>query len=123
MQIAFPNINCPVIITPLVRERGDKTCDIGSPLPELREKFPSYDYLHFSSDFWWNCNQDEPFKFLRETKESLRQRQTELIEFLKTRQEKTVVIITHGQFIKTLVGKKMQINNCGIKKISLDEIN
>ena len=123
MQLAFPNIKCPVIITPLARERGDKTCDIGIPLSEIRQKNPQYDYFHFENEYWWNCDPNSPFEFLKESKESLVQRQKELVDFLKTRQEKVVVIISHGQFIKTLVGKKMQIKNCGIKKIRLDELN
>ena len=123
MQIAFPNPKCPVIITPLVRERGDKCCDIGTPLSQLTEKYPQYEFLHFENEYWWNCNQENPFEFLREGKESLLERQKEFIKFLRGRSERIVVIITHGQFIKTLVGRKLQISNCGIKQISLDDIN
>lgn len=122
MQLAFPNIKCPVIITPLVRERGDKTCDIGSPLSKLKESYPDYEYLHFDNEHWWHCNQDNPFEFSKESRESLRSRQDALIEFLRTRSEKVVIIISHGQFIKTLIGKKIQIKNCGIKRLSLEGI-
>ena len=122
MQIALPDIKCPVIITPLIRERCDKTCDIGIPLSQLRERYTEYEFLHFNSEHWWHCDQSAPFELLKETPESLRNRQRELIEFLKTRSEKVVVMVTHGQFIKKLIGRRLQIKNCGVKKLSLDEL-
>lgn len=122
MQIAFPDVNCSIIISPLVRERGDKLCDKGIPLPLLQERYPQYEFMHFSSDIWWSCDPNPPHDFIKESNESLHFRQQELIEFLKTRSETIVVIITHGQFIKTLTGKKTQIGNCGIRKFSLTEI-
>jgi broad specificity phosphatase PhoE len=122
MQIAFPDANCHIIISPLVRERGDKLCDMGTPLPLLQEKYPQYEFLHFNSDIWWSCQPEPPHDFIKETRESLQARQRELIEFLKTRAEEVVVIVSHGQFIKTLAGKRMQIGNCGIKKFALNEL-
>jgi broad specificity phosphatase PhoE len=123
MQIAFQGIECPVIVTPLARERGDKTCDIGIPFSKLREKYPQYEYLHFNNEHWWNCDQANPFEFLKETKESLRKRQAEFIEFLKSRTEKFVVVVSHGQFIKTLTGKKLQMRNCEVRCLSLEDIS
>lgn len=122
MQILFPNPQCPVIITPLARERGDKCCDIGTPLSQLQEKYPQYQYCHFENDFWWNCEQSKPFEFLKESKSSLKLRQKQLIEFLKNREEKVVVLVSHGQFIKSLIGRRMQIKNCGVKQLDLEEI-
>ena len=123
MNLVFPDANCHIIISPLVRERGDKLCDMGVPLPIIQEKYPQYEYLHFNSEIWWSCKEEPPHEFTKETKESLYSRQRELIEFLKTRAEEIVVIVTHGQFIKTLAKKSLQISNCGIKKFTLDELS
>ena len=122
MKIAFPNISCPVIITPLVRERGDKTCDIGKPLSVLREKYPNYNFIHFNNEYWWTCNQNSPFELVKETSEHLKKRQLDFIKFLNTTSEKVVVIFTHGKFIKSLLKKKMQIKNCGVQKSSLAKL-
>lgn len=51
MKIIFEESKCPVIITPLARERLDTSCDIGTPLSELKQKYKDYEYMHFDSEY------------------------------------------------------------------------
>ena len=116
MQIAVGERKLKTIITPLIRERCNRLADTGISLSKLEPLYKDYEFCHFDKDNWWENQAD------RETSEELKARVLKFKEFLKTRHEKHVLIVTHGNFIRELTGKWLMISNCGLVKTSLDSL-
>lgn len=51
-EIVAEQLGVPITIEPLVAERFCFTCDVGSPLAELRARWPDLDFDHLP-DPWW----------------------------------------------------------------------
>ncbi len=43
-------------VEPLAGERSVYSCDIGTPLKQLRAKWPKVDFSHMESEQWWPDN-------------------------------------------------------------------
>ncbi|GAV72024.1 His_Phos_1 domain-containing protein [Cephalotus follicularis] len=89
--------NCPPIIAvELCRERlGIHPCDKRRSISEYRSLFPAIDFSLIESD------DDNQWKAdTRETHEDVAARGMEFMEWLWTRQEKEIAVVSHGVFLQ-----------------------
>mmetsp|Transcript_25228 Transcript_25228/g.24837 ORF Transcript_25228/g.24837 Transcript_25228/m.24837 type:complete len:167 (+) Transcript_25228:82-582(+) len=116
MKIVFEGSECPVIITPLIAERTDTTCDIGLPLSQLRALHPNYEFMHFEDEYWWFCDKNNPKVLTKEPRDNVCRRALRFEDFLNSRKEKVIVVVTHGHFIRMFLRENLMLGNCSMKK-------
>ncbi|XP_061358423.1 phosphoglycerate mutase-like protein 1 [Gastrolobium bilobum] len=95
-RAAISSLNCPPIVAAeLCREHlGVHPCDRRRSVSEYQFLFPAVDFSLIDSDedIWWKAN-------VRETKEELAARGLKFINWLWTRKEKEIAIVTHSGFL------------------------
>ncbi|XLS73697.1 hypothetical protein HN51_030562 [Arachis hypogaea] len=93
---AISSINCPPIVAvELCREHlGVHPCDKRRSISEYQHLFPAIDFslANSNEDIWWKAN-------ARETKEELTDRGLKFLDWLWTRKEKEIAIVTHRAFL------------------------
>lgn len=83
---------------PLAGERRLFTCDIGTPLRELKETWPKVDFSRLEKDEWWP-SQDE-------SDEHIDQRVRAFTQLYGHEPDaETTLVVSHWYFIFTLTGK------------------
>ncbi|XP_028775875.1 phosphoglycerate mutase-like protein 1 [Neltuma alba] len=93
---AISSLNCPPIVAvELCREHlGVHPCDKRRSISEYEFAFPAVDFSLIDS------NEDTSWKAdVRETKEELAQRGFEFMNWLLTRKEKEIAVVTHSGFL------------------------
>ncbi|XP_027346182.1 phosphoglycerate mutase-like protein 1 isoform X2 [Abrus precatorius] len=95
-RAAISSLNCPPIVAvELCREHlGVHPCDRRRSVSEYQFLFPAVDFSLIDSDedSWWKAN-------VRETKEELAARGLKFLNWLWTRKEKEIAIVTHSGFL------------------------
>ncbi|KAK8469060.1 hypothetical protein PHAVU_006G199001 [Phaseolus vulgaris] len=95
-RAAISSLNCPPIVAvELCRERlGVHPCDKRRSISEYRSLFPAIDFSQIDSneDTWWKTD-------VRETEEELAARGLKFMNWLGTRKEKEIAIVTHRSFL------------------------
>ncbi|KAK7319527.1 hypothetical protein RJT34_04249 [Clitoria ternatea] len=95
-RAAISSLNCPPIVAiELCREHlGVHPCDRRRSISEYQFLFPAVDFSLIDSDedTWWKAN-------VRETKEELAARGLKFLNWLWTRKEKEIAIVTHSGFL------------------------
>ncbi|KAJ1434879.1 Histidine phosphatase superfamily [Sesbania bispinosa] len=93
---AISSMNCPPIVAvELCREHlGVHPCDKRRSISEYQLLFPAIDFslIDSNEDIWWKYN-------VRETKEELAARGLKFMNWLWTRKEKEIAIVTHRAFL------------------------
>ncbi|KAI3966417.1 hypothetical protein MKW92_006058, partial [Papaver armeniacum] len=93
---AISNINTPPFLAvELCRERlGVYPCNRRRNVSEYRTMFPAIDFslIESEEDVWWKAD-------VRETDESLASRGMQFINWLWTREEKEIAVVTHNVFL------------------------
>lgn len=132
---ACADLQAPIIVSPLCRERLAYVCDIGSPVEDLERMFPNLDYSHVMprDAYWWTphsmlqksahasaelLQQNSP-RAQRETepKEFLRARVDKFRIWLLQRPETVIAVFTHGAFLNKLLSDgKPFFKNAEIRK-------
>ena len=119
MRLMFPQAACPVLLTPLVREKLNYACDIGIPTSKLRNMYPEYTFAHFEGEYWWKHNPNAPFDVQNETTEEVKQRIEVFREFIQSRTESKIVVVAHGYFIQLALNHLFMPGNCQIRRAVL----
>ncbi|KAI3945025.1 hypothetical protein MKW92_025870 [Papaver armeniacum] len=90
---AISNLNTPPFLAvELCRERlGVYPCNRRRNVSEYRTMFPAIDFS-LAKDVWWKAD-------VRETDESLASRGMQFINWLWTREEKEIAVVTHNVFL------------------------
>lgn len=88
-----------VVATPLAQESSYEISDTGSSLPKIREMFPNHVDLDLVHDGW-----DEKSGEFSNEPSILMERAAKLRRWLKSRDKKEVVVVTHGRFAHFLTG-------------------
>jgi glucosyl-3-phosphoglycerate phosphatase len=83
---------------PLAGERKLYSCDIGTPLSELKKKWPAVDFVKVEKEEWWPASDETEDDIMRRT-----QGFTTL--YGDVTDEATTAIVSHWYFIFTLSGK------------------
>nr|KYP48485.1 hypothetical protein KK1_029863 [Cajanus cajan] len=95
-RAAISSLNCPPIVSvELCREHlGVHPCDKRRSISEYQFLFPAIDFSMANSneDTWWKAD-------VRETKEELAARGLKFMNWLGTRKEKEIAIVTHRAFL------------------------
>lgn len=120
MQLCLGNRKIPIICTPLIREKCDRPADTGTPLKELQQKYPHFQYLHFDRELWWTT--DKYLTDFKESNESVLARSDIFKKFLNQRPEKNILIVTHGNFIRTFLNQKIMKTNCHISYVPFEKL-
>ncbi|KAH1103334.1 hypothetical protein GYH30_037349 [Glycine max] len=91
-RAAISSLNCPPIVAvELCREHlGVRPCDKRRSISEYQSLFPAIDFslIDSNEDTWWKAD-------VRETKEELAARGRKFMNWLGTRKEKEIAIVTH----------------------------
>ncbi|XP_027931300.1 phosphoglycerate mutase-like protein 1 [Vigna unguiculata] len=95
-RAAISSLNCPPIVAvELCRERlGVHPCDKRRSISEYQSLFPAIDFslIDSNEDTWWKTD-------VRETKEEIASRGLKFMNWLGTRKEKEIAIVTHRAFL------------------------
>jgi glucosyl-3-phosphoglycerate phosphatase len=97
-EIIADQLSVPITVEALIAERFSFTCDIGSPLAELRAGWPHLTFDHLP-DPWWP-QAEEPEEMIRHRSESFRRQ-------IVTEPWSQVGVVTHWGFIGALTGLKV----------------
>jgi broad specificity phosphatase PhoE len=96
--IIAEQLDLPITVEPLIAERFFFTCDIGSPLAELRARWPDVDFEHLP-DPWWPP--------LEETEEVIVHRSETFRRQMANAVWSDIAVVTHWGFIRALTGLKV----------------
>jgi len=102
LQTAEPiarRLNLPVLVTPTVRERYAFTCDIGTPVTELAQRFPHLDLAHIE-EVWWPAT-EEPAEQVQSRAALFRAEMAALPDWHDT------LVISHWGFILCMTGQSV----------------
>ncbi|UJR08427.1 hypothetical protein I4U23_012697 [Adineta vaga] len=115
--------NIPLIIHPDLQEVCNEPCDIGSPLNDLKTKFPTllneFDVFEdtFGGNEWLEKNDLESIY----SPKQIQQRTKRFLQWLMNRSEKHIFIISHNLMLQELLPKeknrKINLKNGEIKTI------
>jgi len=102
LQTAAPiakRLGLPVHVQPLVRERYAFSCDIGSPVSELRQRFPDHAFDHLP-EVWWP-EQEEPEHHVIHRARTFRGQMASLPDWEET------LVVSHWGFILAMTGQSV----------------
>jgi broad specificity phosphatase PhoE len=97
-SIIGTQLGLPITVDALISERFCFACDIGSPLAELRARWPDLAFDHLP-DPWWPQAE--------ETEEAVSSRSERFRRRLATEAWSETALVTHWGFIRALTGLKV----------------
>jgi broad specificity phosphatase PhoE len=101
-SIIAERLEVPITVEPLVGERAAFTCDIGSTVAELAERWPALAFDHLA-DPWWPPH-EEPEHALSQRCAAFRRAIAAMEDWSE------VLVVTHWGFIRALTG--LTVGNC-----------
>lgn len=129
-----------IIALPFASERVYMSSEIGSPVEELYKQFPFVDFksgfnqvLHSSHEWWWTPSpgtgtaewrpfgQGQTYINVGEPEQAFEYRMRQLYDWLATRKEKHIVLISHWAVFQFLSGHDFQ--NCEVKELTFDMLS
>ena len=93
--ILAEELQLPVEVEPIVHEHACWTCDIGTPISTLAERWPALDFSHLE-EIWWPEN--EPHESVRRRCNDFRVKASQFKDW------RHVGVVSHWGFIRTLTG-------------------
>lgn len=99
-------LSLPITVDALIAERFCFTCDIGSPLAELRARWPDLAFDHLP-DPWWPQSE--------ETKEAISRRTEWFCRWVAAEAWSKIALVTHWGFIHALTG--LEVPNGAVLRI------
>eukprot|EP00611_Tribonema_gayanum_P032528 TRINITY_DN977_c0_g1_i1.p1 TRINITY_DN977_c0_g1~~TRINITY_DN977_c0_g1_i1.p1 ORF type:complete len:232 (+),score=37.55 TRINITY_DN977_c0_g1_i1:627-1322(+) len=111
-MIAFEKVpsHVPWIALECIRERsGNHACDKRRTKTELQQQYPQIDWsqVESDSDVYWDTLGDD-----RETDEMMEDRAHALFDWIRSRSETNIAIVTHSAFLSVLFNKAVR---CGAR--------
>ena len=94
-EIIATHLSLPITVNALVAERFCFTCDIGSPLADLRTRWPAIAFDHLG-DPWWPQ--------VEETVELIYRRSRQFRRQILNEAWRETAVVTHWGFIRALTG-------------------
>lgn len=119
------------VVSPLCTERLAYSCDIGSPVSELRRRFPNLDYgLVTRGEAWWwlpdksgEQSQSRSLALLKkhpstnsEPRTDFNIRMNDFRVWLLQRPEKRIIVFAHGVFLKSLMNANVMFGNGELRR-------
>jgi glucosyl-3-phosphoglycerate phosphatase len=93
--IIAEHLSLPILVEPMVAERFCFTCDIGSPVAELRARWPALKFDHLDDPWWPEAE---------ETEELICRRSQIFRQRIAAEAWLGTALITHWGFIRALTG-------------------
>lgn len=110
-EIVAEILGVPVSVEPLVRERAVFACDIGSPVAELRQRWPELVFDHLD-DPWWSP--------IEESEAALDHRSRLFRARMAARSDwRRACVISHWGFIRSFAGRAL--SNGEMVRVELDD--
>ena len=102
-SLIFPTPIPNTMILPFIREHLDHSCDVGKQPSVLQKKFPNFNFNELK-DFWWNNNIPIDEKIINlESINDLDKRVNKFKNWINTRTEKKIAVVSHGTFISRII--------------------
>jgi broad specificity phosphatase PhoE len=98
-SIIAEELNLPIDVDPLTAERFCFTCDVGSPVAELRARWPDLTFDHLE-DPWWPA--------IEETEDVILQRALQFRRWTIGEAWPSIGVVTHWGFIRAFTGLKIR---------------
>lgn len=92
------HLDLPITVEPLIAERFFFTCDIGSPVAELRSRWPDLGFDHLT-DPWWPAAE--------EPEEAISRRSERFRCWIAREKWSQTAVVTHWGFIRAFTGLKV----------------
>jgi len=106
----------PIIALPSLREAKHNTCDVGTPLSELKSQFVYVDFSEVKQEVWWY---DQPSK---EPSRMVNERIRDFLAALQTRKETHIAVVGHSTFFQKLTGHARKLNNCQLFRTTTEQL-
>jgi glucosyl-3-phosphoglycerate phosphatase len=106
-EIIAEELAVPIEVDSRVGERAAFTCDVGSPLPMLRTRWPDLTLDHLAEIWWPELEESEAA--LDRRCETFRSAIAEAADWQRT------AVITHWGFIRSLTG--LTVPNCAVLRV------
>jgi broad specificity phosphatase PhoE len=106
-EIIAAILDLPISVDPRVGERAAFTCDVGSPLPVLRQRWPHLTLEHLDEVWWPDLEESEGA--LDRRCETFRCAMAEALDW------ETTAVVTHWGFIRSLTG--LTVPNCAVLRV------
>jgi broad specificity phosphatase PhoE len=103
--ILAEELTLPVEVEPIVHEHAAWSCDVGTPISALAERWPALDFSHLA-EIWWPDN--EPHESVRRRCDDFRVKAARLADW------RHVGVVSHWGFIRTLTG--LDVRNAEVVK-------
>ena len=105
------------IVSALLRERVENSCDIGRPPSRLAGDFPALDFAHLQ-DQWWHVDGAPDVRGICvESVAVVEARVAEFRAYVQSRPEKRVAVVGHGTFLFHLTRRVLA--NCEIAAVGV----
>jgi broad specificity phosphatase PhoE len=99
----------PLIVHPLLRERLDDSCDVGTPASLLAARFHGVDFGGLE-ETWWHTGNEGERGFAVEPRDGFRRRVQEFRDWLLAREESRILVVSHVGVLFELCGVRLE--NC-----------
>ena len=139
-----------IVVQPLATERVYTASDTGRPVAELQKDYPHLDFdtcfsqsSSIDRNSWWYTTQDNgdnndknnnstPYQEWRpfgdgqyyavpgEPVDVFNQRMVDLFQWIKSREERTIILVCHWGVIRWLTGE--DVKNCHVKELIFDHL-
>ena len=107
-----------VVVSALVRESVENSCDIGRSPSLLAADFPPLEFAHLDDPWWHVDGAPDARGICVEPVEVIQARVAEFRAYVVSRPEKLIAVVAHGTFLFHLTGKVLA--NCEIAEARID---
>lgn len=106
------------LATHLHAERLDHACDIGRPLSDLKQKYPSVDFSEIDKEYWWYGGKgNDKYPFQRESVEECQKRIGEFKSWLRARSENRIAVVGHSGYFMLFTQTNKRLRNCEVMEL------
>ena len=107
-----------VIVSALLRERVENSCDIGRTPSLLSAEFPALDFAHLESHWWHRDEAPDERGICVEPVAVVQGRVARFREYVSARPEQRIAVVGHGTFLFHLTGQVLA--NCETAEVQID---
>ena len=105
----------PLIVSALLRERVENSCDVGRSSSQLAADFPAFDFAHLQHPWWHVDEAPDARGICVEPVTVVETRVAEFRAYVLSRPEKLVAVVGHGTFLFHLTRRVLA--NCEIAEV------
>jgi glucosyl-3-phosphoglycerate phosphatase len=107
----------PIVVSALLRERMESSCDVGRSAAQLACEFPGLDLAHLGESWWHVDGVPDARGICLEPITGVEARVAQFRRILVARPERAIAVVGHGTFFFHLTGKAL--SNCETTELDL----